>query len=191
MWNFKDIRGVPWIENLQRWNDSYRGKAEAIQDWVTPKDVKDVRTFLGFTNYYKRFVQNFATIMEPLTSLMRKYVEWQWGPYQWCAFQQLKETLCAAPILLFLDPKFPYTIVTDASGTTVGGVLMQDQGDGLQPLAFLSRQLKPTEQRYNTYEWEPAIAVYCLQSWRHYLGGRLGGVIVVTDHQPLVHIMDQ
>ena len=94
------------------------------------------------------------------------------------------------PVLLFPDPKLPYTIVTDASGTTVGGVLMQDQGDGLQPLAFLSRRLKPMEQRYNAYELELAAVAYCLQSWRHYLEGCPSGVTMVTDHQPLVHIMD-
>ena len=59
--------------------------------------------------------------------------------------QQLKNMLCAAPILQFLDPKLPYTIVTDTSGTVVGGVLMQDQGDVLRPLAFLRRRLKPIE----------------------------------------------
>ena len=79
-------------------------------------------------------------------------MEWQWGPYQWRAFQQLKEALCAVPVLLFPNPKLTYTVVTNAYGTAAGGVLMQDQGDGLQPLAFLSRQLKPTEQRYNAYE---------------------------------------
>ena len=68
---------------------------------------------------------------------------------------------------------------------------MQDQGNGLQPLAFLSRQLKPTEQRYSAYERELAAVAYCLQSWRHYLEGCPGGVTVVTDHQPLTHYMDQ
>ena len=68
---------------------------------------------------------------------------------------------------------------------------MQDQGDGLQPLAFLSRQLKPTEQRYSAYERELSAVAYCLWSWRHDLEGCLGGVTVVTDHQPLVRIMDQ
>ena len=68
---------------------------------------------------------------------------------------------------------------------------MQDQGNGLQPLAFLSRWLKPTEQRYSVYERELAIVTYCLQSWRHYLEGCPGGVTVVTDHQPLVRLMDQ
>ena len=79
-------------------------------------------------------------------------MEWQWGPYQRRAFQQLKEALCAEPILLFPDLKLPYTVVIDASGIAAGGVLMQDQGDGLQPLAFLSRRLKPMEQRYSAYE---------------------------------------
>ena len=106
-------------------------KLKAIQDLVTPKDVKGVRSFLGFMNYYRQFAQNFATIVDPLTSLMRKDVEWQSGPYQWRAFQQLKETLGAVPILLFPDPKLPYTVVTDASGTTASGVLMQDHGGGL------------------------------------------------------------
>ena len=91
------------------------------------------------------------------------------GPYQWHAFQQLKELLCATPILLFPDPKLPYTVVANALGTVVGGVLMQDKGSGLQPLAFLSRQLKPMEQRYNAYERELVIVAYCLQSWWYYL----------------------
>ena len=103
-------------------------KLKAVQDWATPEDVKSIRSSLGFANYYRRFVQNFAAIVDPLTSLTRKDVEWQWGPYQRCAFQQLKEALCIAPILLSPDPKLPYTIVTDASGTAIGGALMQDHG---------------------------------------------------------------
>ena len=68
---------------------------------------------------------------------------------------------------------------------------MQDQGDRLQSLTFLSRQIKPTEQRYNAYEWELATITYCLQSWWRYLEGCPSGVTAVTDHQPLVCIMDQ
>ena len=113
------------------------------------------------------------------------------GPYQRCAFQLLKESLCATLVLLFPDPKLPYTIITNASDIVVSGALMQDQENGLQPLRFLSRLLKPTEQRYSAYEQELGAVAYCLQSWRHYLEGCPGGVIVVTDHQPLVHLMDQ
>ena len=68
---------------------------------------------------------------------------------------------------------------------------MQNQGNGLHPLGFLSRRLKPTEQRYSTYEGELAAIAYCLQGWWHYLEGCPGGVTVVTDHQPLVLLMDQ
>ena len=95
------------------------------------------------------------------------------------------------PVLLFPDPKLRYTVVTDASSIAAGGVLMQDQGDGLQPLACLSRRLKPMEQRYSVYERELAAIAYCVQSWRHYLEGCPGGMTVVTDYQPLVRIMDQ
>ena len=94
---------------------------------------------MGFMNYYRCFVNDFIAIVDPLTSLTKKDVEWQWGPYQWHAFQQLKQSLCAAPVLLFPDPKLPYTVVTDASGIAAGGVLMQEKGHGLQPLVFLSR----------------------------------------------------
>ena len=94
-------------------------------------------------------------------------------------------------MLLFPDPRLPYTVVTNASGSATGGVLMQDQGNGLQPLTFLSRQLKPTEPRYSLYERDLAVAAYCLQSWRHSLEGCPGGVIVVTDHQQLTHYMNQ
>ena len=90
-----------------------------------------MRSFLGFANYYRRLVQNFGAIADPLISLTRKDLEWQWGPYQRRAFQQLKEALCIVPVLLFPDPKLPYTVVTNASSTAAGGVLMQDQGDGL------------------------------------------------------------
>ena len=74
----------------------------------------------------------------------------------------LKKSLCFVPMLLFPNPKLPYTIVTDASGIATGGILIQDQGNGLQPLMFLSRRAKPMEQGYSVYEQELAIVAYCL-----------------------------
>ena len=136
-------------------------------------------------------MKNFAGVANPLTELTKKGMTWQWGPNQRRAFQSLKDALCTAPVLQFPNPELPYTVVTDASGTAAGGVLMQDQGEGLRPLAFLSRRLKPTEQKYSAYERELAAVAYCLQSWRHYLEGCPGGVTVVTDHQPLTRLMDQ
>ena len=99
-------------------------KLNAVRDCATPQDVKGVRSFLGFANYYQRFVKDLVAIADPLTSLTKKDVEWCWGPYQWRAFQQLKESLCATPVLLFPNPKLPFTIVTNASSIAAGGVLM-------------------------------------------------------------------
>ena len=80
-----------------------------------------------------------------MTELTKKGVKWQWGPFEEQAFRTLKNKLCEAPILVYPDPAKPYTVVTDASGNAVGGVLLQDHGDGLRPLAFMSRALKPAE----------------------------------------------
>ena len=93
-------------------------------------------------------------------------------------------------MLVFLDPKLPYAVVTDALGIAAGGVLMQDQGDGPRPIAFMSRALKPTEQWDLAYERELAAIASCFIQWRHYLEGCLGGVTVIIDHQPLTHLME-
>ena len=88
----------------------------------------------------------------PFDRVDKKGVEWQWGPYQKEEFRQLKQKLCEAPILQYPNPKLSYNVVTYASGAAVGGVLMQDQGEGMQPLAFMSKALKPSERHYSAYE---------------------------------------
>ena len=139
-------------------------KLKAVREWAAPRNVHEVRSFLGFANYYRRFIRNFAGIASPLTDLTKKDIPWQWGPHQRQAFAQLKEAYCRAPVLLFPDPELPYTVATDASGIAGGGVLLQDHGEGLQPLAFLSRRFTPTEQKYSAYERELIAMAYCLQS---------------------------
>ena len=139
--------GIPW--------------PSLVRDWEPPNSVKDIRSFLGFANYYRRFVPGYAGIASPLTLLTRKNIEWHWGLVQRRAFSDLKSALCNALLLVFPNPKLPYTVVTDASVDSAGGVLMQDQGDGLRPVAFMIRALKPTEQRYSAYEREMAAVAYC------------------------------
>ena len=85
----------------------------------------------------------------------------------------------------------PHVVVTDASGLATGGALMQDQGQGLHPLAFMSQALKPTEQWYSAYKRELVAIAYCFIQWRHYLEGYPVGVPVMTDHKPLTLLMDQ
>ena len=168
-----------------------KGKLNAMREWETPTSVKDIRSFLGFANYYRRFVPGYAGIVASLTMLTKKDVLWHWDPLQHRAFEDLKSALCAAPLLIYPDPSLPYTVVSGASRDVAGGILMQDQGEGLRPVAFMSREFKPTEQRYSGYERELAAVAYYFIQWRHYLEGCPGGVTVVTDHKPLTFLMDQ
>ena len=166
-------------------------KLRAVREWQRPGDVKDVRSFLGFANFYRRYVYKFAEIAAPLTQLTKKDDPRVWGPLQWKSFQELKDALCAAPLLIFPDPALPYIVVTDASGVAVGGTLMQNQGEGLRPIAFMSRTLTPAERRYSPYERELAAIAFCFVKWRHYLEGCPGGVTVITDHKTLTPLMTQ
>ena len=79
-------------------------KLRAVRDWEPPNSVKDVRSFLGFVNYYRRFVPRYAGIASLLTLLMKKNIEWHWDPVQCRAFLELKSALCNAPLLVFPDP---------------------------------------------------------------------------------------
>ena len=99
-------------------------KLKAIRNWATPQNVHDVRSFLGFTNYYRRFIRSYSDIAGPLTDLTKKGMVWQWGPHQRRAFKAIKDAYCRAPILIFPDPKLEYTIFTDAFGTGAGGALL-------------------------------------------------------------------
>ena len=89
---------------------------------------------------------------------------WQWGPIEQDAQRTLQQKMTTAPMLIFPDPKLPYTVVTDASNIAVGVVLMQDQGKGNQPIAFLSRKLNNSEQKYSAYERELAAVAFALVS---------------------------
>ena len=99
-------------------------KLTAVREWSRPQNVTEVRSFLGFANYYRRFVKNFAEMANPLIELTKKDMPWQWGPMQKRAFQAIKDALCAGPVLQYPDPQLPYTVVTDASGVAAGGVLI-------------------------------------------------------------------
>ena len=118
----------------------------------------------------EKFVQNYVSIAAPLTIITKKDVVWHWGPLQSRAFEALKIALCIVPLLIYPNPFLPYTMVSDAFGDVAGGVLMQDQGEGLRPVAFMSRGFKPAQQWYSAYEGVLATVAYYFIQWRHYLG---------------------
>jgi hypothetical protein len=109
-----------------------------------------------------------------------------WGDEQRAAFEQLKAAVCSAPCLAMPDPAREFVVHTDASGYATGALLMQRFDEGLRPIAFLSKKMKPAERNYPIYEQELLAILNALRAWRHYLGGR--HFTVWTDHQSLQYI---
>jgi hypothetical protein len=105
-------------------------KVEALQNWPRPKSVTEVRGFLGLAGYYRRFINQFATLATPFTDLTKKTPEFRWTPQAESTVEQIKSTMVRAPVLVIHDtsPNARYTLYTDASGFAVGVVLLQDQG---------------------------------------------------------------
>ncbi|GJP53399.1 hypothetical protein CLOM_g12546 [Closterium sp. NIES-68] len=114
-------------------------KIKAVRTWKTPENVKELQQFLGFANYYNRFVPQYAKIATPLTNLLKKNTPYKWEPQHQEAVELLKQALTSAPVLILPDPERDYVIEADANDQAVGAVLMQDQGNGLQPIAYLSK----------------------------------------------------
>ena len=129
-------------------------KVRAILNWPRPQSVHDVRSFLGLASYYRKFIKGFSQLAKPMTDLTRDKVAWSWGDAQECSFTALKVAIATAPILRLPDFECQFIITTDASDVAIGAILEQDFGSGLQPIAFSSRKLNPTEIRYSAYERE-------------------------------------
>lgn len=158
-------------------------KVSAVRDWPQPRNVRDVRSFLGLTGFYRRFIKDYARVALPLTTLTRQDVPFSWGEDEQTAFDTLKTLLTEAPVLVAPNPDLHYTVYTDASDFAAGAVLMQNpSGKGLQPVAFLSRKFNPAEKNYPVGDKELLAIFFALLTWRCYLEGAKGGFTVNTDH---------
>lgn len=166
-------------------------KVKAITEWPTLTSVADVQSFLGTVGYYRKFVRMFSEIATPLTQLLQKGAPFVWESAQQQAFDALKKAVSQQPVLILPDPSLPYVVTTDASGYAVGAWLSQDQGRGLQPIAFLSKKMLPAERNYPVHEQELLAIVLALKEWRHYLSGVSFTIRVVTDHKSLVYLRTQ
>ncbi|CAA0831250.1 Uncharacterized mitochondrial protein AtMg00860, partial [Striga hermonthica] len=160
-------------------------KIEAVSKWDTPRSATDFRSFLGLAGYYRRFIEGFSKIAQPLTNLTKKAVRFDWSSQCEESFQELKRRLTTASVLSIPDPTLEFTIYSDASKMGLGCVLMQQR----KVVAYASRQLKPHEQNYPTHDLELAAVVHALKIWRHYLYG--GKCEIFTDHKSLKYIFTQ
>jgi len=159
-------------------------KIQAVMQWQSPKNVKQLRGFLGLTGYYRRFIKSYAKLAAPLTDLLKK------DGYMWTedterAFLRLKEAMGSAPVLALPNFQQPFVLETDASGTGIGAVLHQNG----HPIAYFSKKLAPRIQKKSAYFREMMAIAEAIAKFRHYLLGHR--FIIRTDQKSLRSLMDQ
>src|SRR5438105_4932840 len=160
-------------------------KVKEVLDWVQPKTVSEIRSFLGLAGYYHRFIENFSKIAKPMTELLKQGVKFEWSEECEIAFQTLNTRLMTAPVLAQPDIRKDFDVYCDASPIGLGCVLMQEG----RVMVYASHQLKRHEENYPTHDLELAAVVHALKIWRHYL---LGNVChIYTDHKSLKYIFTQ
>ncbi len=144
-------------------------KTDAVRNWPPPKQVKKVQAFLRLTNYYWKFIPNYAKIAEPLTQLTCKNEKWHWDKEQKNAFHALKGSLSRTAHLRILNSTCKKILKTNASNFAVGACLYQIEDGQQRPIAYWSRKLSESEKRYEVHDKELLVIVKALQNWRPYL----------------------
>lgn len=156
-----------------------------MQQWPPPKNLKQLRGFLGLTGYYRRFIKNYGQLARPLTDLLKKNVKYQWLQPQQIAMEALKQALINSPVLALPDFSKEFVVETDASDKGIGAVLMQEG----HPIAFISKTLGVKSQALSTYEKECLAILLAIQKWRSYLQHSV--FTILTDHRSLSHLSEQ
>jgi hypothetical protein len=152
-----------------------------LWDW----DDKGLQSFLGFANYYRRFITNHSQKIQGMTKLLKKGVRFQWNESAETAFATLKKAFTQAPILAHFQEDAEVTLETDALAGAIGAVMSQRGSDGkLRPVAFMSKSLTPAEWNYDVHDREMLAIVYACKIWRHYLEGP-HPIRIFTDHKNL------
>ncbi|GJP42752.1 hypothetical protein CLOM_g2287 [Closterium sp. NIES-68] len=155
---------------------------------VDPKKIEAVRTWKT-PEYVKEFVPPYVKIATPLTNLLKKNTPYKWEPKHQEAMEQLKQSLTSAPVLILPYPERDYVIEANVSDQAVGAVLLQDQGNGLQPIAYLSKKLYGVELNYRIHDKVALAIIIASKTWRCYLEGQK--TTVCTDHCSLKYLKTQ
>lgn len=165
-------------------------KLTAVRDWPRPETRKQLQRFLGFANFYPRFIRNYSRVAAPLTSLTSVNKPFLWTSEAEDTFNELKSRFTSAPILVQPDPSQQFIVEVDASDSGVGAILSQRSATDqkLHPCAFFSLRLSPAERNYDVGNRELLAVKLALEEWRHWLEGSEQPFIVWTDHRNLEYI---
>jgi len=166
-------------------------KVAVIHAWQAPTTVKGVQSFLGFCNFYRRFIRNYGRIAKPLTRLTRKDISFVFNEECREAFKELKDRLTSAPVLGHYDPQRQTMLELDASDGVVAGVFSQlDPSDGQwHPVAFFSKTMAPAECNYEIHDKEMLAIIRALEQWRAELEGLETEIQIFSDHKALEYFM--
>ena len=163
-------------------------KIKGIQDAPEPRNVTELKSYLGLLSYYSRFLPHMSSNLAPLNQLLHKQAEWAWGDKQKQAFQLSKQLLLSSQTLAHFDPKLDIVLACDASTYGIGAVLSHRLADGTEkPVGFASRTLSTAEKKYSQMEKEGLACVFGVNRFRSYLYGHHFSLI--TDHKPLQSLL--
>jgi hypothetical protein len=166
-------------------------KVAGVAEWPEPTNRREVQSFLGFANFYRRFIQDFSKHARPLFDLTRKDTSWTWGELQQSAFRKIKELVTSAPVLTLPADDQPFRVEADSSDFATGAVLSQlSSEDGKwHPVAYYSKSLSETERNYEIHDKEMLAIIRALEEWRHFLEGAKHQFEIWTDHKNLEYFM--
>jgi hypothetical protein len=154
-------------------------------EWSIPKDVADIRSFMGITRYYHIFIEGLSKIVYPITSLQKKGTKFNWSQKCQDNFNKLKELLTTTPILKVEDSDKDFKVCVDVSKEGLGGFLTQEG----HVICYESQKLKEHERNYVTHELELASIIHTLKMWRHYIMGRK--IMLLTDNSGVKFLFTQ
>jgi len=166
-------------------------KIKVVQEWKAPSSVTEAQSFIGFCNFYRRFIRGFSKIARPIIELTKDEFKknFQWNGQAQEAFDELKRQITSAPILAHFDHSKMSYLEADSSDYVQGGCLSQMKDGVLHPVAFFSRKLSPAECNYEIYDKELLAIVNALEQWRPELEGTELPIQVLTDHKALEYFM--
>ena len=166
-------------------------KGAGVSEWPTPTTKKEVQLFLGFINFYKRFIEGFSHLARPLFNLTKNDSEFRWSSNEQSAFDMLKGKVASTPILALPDNSKLFHIEADSSDFATGAVLSQPNSDDNKwhPVAFLSKSLPPVKRNYEIHDKEMLAIVRALEEWRHFVEGVEHQVKIWTNHKNMEYFM--